>query len=205
MTATTTTTHPKPAPEASRRFAAAGRLLHCLPAALLAFTVAACEVAAPPPPVSAPAAEEARAKAGDGWGDPADLLEAIREGRFEERVATEEALEETIPVPDPVEVSFRRGARVPDDQVPALRRIAKALATTEALHVEIVGCSDPVGSASLNRRVSESRARAVADTLLELGVREHQIGEVVGLGESCEKQQRIVRVTPRLDAVPPSA
>jgi outer membrane protein OmpA-like peptidoglycan-associated protein len=155
--------------------------------------------------VSAPAAEAVRAEAGEAWQDPADLLEAIRQGSFEERVATEESLEALLPVPDPVEISFEHGARIPDDQVPALRGVAKALETTEALHVEIVGCSDPVGSASINRRVSASRARAVADTLLELGVREHQIGEVVGLGESCEKQQRIVRVTPRLDAVPPSA
>jgi outer membrane protein OmpA-like peptidoglycan-associated protein len=112
---------------------------------------------------------------------------------FSERVGRPEP--ETIVV-EAVKVTFVSGTEVPDDQMAKLKTFADLLSPDASLKIDIVGCSDPSGSAAVNLRVSKARAESVASQLRELGVSGEQIGQVVGRGEGCEVQERAVHITP---------
>jgi OOP family OmpA-OmpF porin len=101
-------------------------------------------------------------------------------------------------VPDPVEIDFTSGTEVPADQAAKLEALAETLGKRDDIEVELIGCSDPSGPATVNLAISKDRAASVAAMLRELGVAEDQIGAVDGRGESCSPQTRTVHVTPAL-------
>jgi outer membrane protein OmpA-like peptidoglycan-associated protein len=169
------------------------RDLSCVALGCAALLATACDErptrtgdAATPPPVRLDA---------DGFRDSLDLLEAIEDGSFARRAGLADEIRQAR-LPDPVVVEFVSGTRVPDAGDDALRGLASRLDADERLRVDLIGCSDPSGSATQNRRISQRRAESVAARLRELGVGERQLGEVVGRGESCDPQQRVVRIVP---------
>lgn len=129
------------------------------------------------------------------FADTLDLLDAIEDGTFAKRAGIAEKLEAAT-LPDPVKVEFVRGSDVPEDQREGLEALAARLRESEQVVVDLVGCSDPSGPEALNRRISQARAESVASLLLELGVAESQIGEVLGRGEDCEVKKRAVHAIP---------
>jgi outer membrane protein OmpA-like peptidoglycan-associated protein len=147
-----------------------------------------------PPPIAAPTPPPR----GVYFANQSELLEAIADGSFAERVGLTETLEAATPesLPPPVKIEFVSGTGVPDDQQEELRELAALLKANEQLRVDIVGCSDPSGAEALNLRLSEARAQSVASRIRELGVAPEQIGDVVGKGETCQVQERAVNVVP---------
>lgn len=132
-----------------------------------------------------------------GFKDPMALLDSIKEGTFAQRVGLKQQLEALKP-PDPVQIDFGDGTRVPQSQQPKIEKMVKELGANPDLRVDLIGCSDPSGSEALNRRVSQARAEAVADRLRAWKVPSRQLGKVVGRGESCEQQERMVEIRPFL-------
>ncbi len=156
--------------------------------------IAACTPTEPPPAVQAPPPPS------DAEFDGAyDLLGAVEDGTFAERAGLEDEIA-ALKVPDTVIVDFVSGTQVPGDQAAKIERIAEALQADSRLRVDVIGCSDPTGSESLNLRISESRATSVAERMRALGVAEAQLVDINGLGESCEVQERMVRIVPSLAA-----
>lgn len=129
--------------------------------------------------------------------DTLALLEAIEEGRFAERVGLDESLA-ALRVPDPVRIAFVRGTRVPRSEQGKIEQMVRELTANPQLRVDVIGCSDPSGSEALNERISQSRAQSVADRLRAWEVPDRKLGRVVGLGEDCEEQQRMVELRPFL-------
>lgn len=62
----------------------------------------------------------------------------------------------------------------------ALTKFAKILVENPTMDIAIMGHTDNTGSLDLNQRLSESRAKSVADFLKSKGVAANQIKEVVG-------------------------
>lgn len=143
-----------------------------------------------------PAADAPQEKLSPGeFGSTLDLLRSIERGTFTKRAGLIDEIEEAK-LPPPLTIDFVSGTQVPADQQPALRKLARQLEADRHMAVDLVGCSDPSGSAALNRRISQARAESVARRLEQLGVGKDQLGEVVGRGEQCEQQQRMVLATP---------
>ena len=159
-------------------------------AGFVALSVPACEKPEPPPVPPPPRTATAETV----FEDPVALLDAIEEGTF----AEETGLHEELRVPEPVRVDFDRGSEVPASERPKLEDLAREIVSNERIRLDVVGCSDPPGSARLNQRISQSRAESVARALRELGVPSERIREVVGRGESCLEPERMVRVTSSL-------
>lgn len=91
------------------------------------------------------------------------------------------------------EVQFDSGsARLTAGAMPVLERLAGALRLVPEAHVEVVGHTDNVGRSSANLVLSQERARAVADVLVQRGVSPTQL-TVLGRGET-------VRVAPNTTA-----
>lgn len=68
------------------------------------------------------------------------------------------------------------------DFVPALDRAKKIFDTNPGLNVQVEGHADSTGSASYNQKLSEKRANAVVDYLVERGVSASRL-KAVGYGE----------------------
>ncbi len=135
-----------------------------------------------------------------GFEDREALLEAISEGTFAERAGLDETIARVRAIPEPITVEFVRGTGLPEEALPALSDLARQLTGRADVAVDIIGCSDPSGPASVNLRISAARARSVEQALRELGLAPDQIRRVEGLGEGCEVQERVVHVEPvRLD------
>jgi len=143
-----------------------------------------------------PAADAPQEKlSAGGFDNTLDLLRSIERGTFSERAGLLDEVEEAK-LPPPVKIGFVSGTEVPADQQDALHQLAEQLKADRRLAVDLVGCSDPSGSAGLNQRISQARAESVARWLEQLGVQEDQLARVVGRGEQCEQQQRMVLATP---------
>lgn len=135
------------------------------------------------------------------FSDTAELLEAIEDGTFSERVGSSRIVE-VVTLPPRVTVEFVRGTGIPEDQAEELQELAARLKANHRVEVDLIGCSDPSGSELVNLRISRDRAEAVAARLSELGVAEAQLDEVVGRGEACEVQERVVQAIPSLRREP---
>lgn len=123
------------------------------------------------------------------------LLEAVEEDRLAERVD----LQEMFPQPEPpptARIDFVSGTRVPEEEYGELRELASVLSGNPRLRVDLIGCSDPSGSAALNRRISRKRAESVAELLRQLRVPDARFGTIEGRGEDCEQQVRAVFAEP---------
>jgi len=71
---------------------------------------------------------------------------------------------------DPIAVHFATGATAPDPSwTPTLAPVLELLRADPDLALEVAGHTDDVGSASTNQRVSEARAAAVREWLIEQG------------------------------------
>lgn len=123
-----------------------------------------------------------------------ELVRAIGDGTFTGGLAEAEAAGPAVPAP--LVVPFVSGTEPPADQLPALEALAEAVAAEPRLQVRIVGCSDPEGPDDANQKLSQARAESIAALLQGSGVGSDQIAEVVGRGEGCEVQERVVHVTP---------
>ena len=123
---------------------------------------------APPPPPAAPEAAPVVSAALETQGDFS--LEACR-GRFEVLSATGN-------------IFFRTAsARLDDASDPLLRSVADIVRRCPSLIIEVSGHTDSDGSDTTNQRLSELRARAVADYLTENGIEPTRI-HAVGFGET---------------------
>ena len=72
---------------------------------------------------------------------------------------------------------------IKDESFPELNRLLKLFDQVPGLVIEISGHTDWVGTDSYNQRLSEDRANAVRDYLLEQGIYEDKI-TAVGYGEA---------------------
>lgn len=176
--------------------------MHRLPVALLLLfpllallALGGCIESEPPPAAEVPAPLPFHEEV--VFDSTLELLEAIESGRYAQRAGIAEEVR-TASVPEPVKIEFVSGTDVPADQQDELRALAELLKADDRLVVDLVGCSDPSGSESLNLRISGNRAESVARRLVELGVPESQLREVVGRGEDCEVQERAVNAMPAL-------
>lgn len=164
------------------------------PAARLVLPLAALLAACTSRPRSAASFETPWPKSeAPAFHDTMELLRAVRNGSFDSARPLPPAL--ALP---PQTIHFVHGARVPDGERPKLEKVAAALAARDGLRVDVVGCSDPSGSAASKRRISTARAESVASALRELGVSDAQIGEVAGRGDDCQRKERAVHVTAAL-------
>lgn len=95
--------------------------------------------------------------------------------RLEERLRTEVAQQPIL---------FASGqATIDDTSAPILERLAEAIIATPGVDVEIVGHTDGEGAVEVNQEISERRAQAVLDRLVELGVDPERL-RARGAGES---------------------
>jgi len=125
-----------------------------------------------------------------------ELWRAVRSGDYEDHVDLELGRVADPPLPAPVEIGFVSGTRPPAEELGALDPLAERLREDDRIRVDLIGCSDPPGSAELNRRISRQRAEAVSEALRARGVPAERVDEVVGRGEDCAVQKRMVRVIP---------
>lgn len=95
--------------------------------------------------------------------------------RLEERLRAEVALEPIL---------FASGqAEIDASSAPILERLSLAIIATPGVDVEVVGHTDGEGAVEINQDISERRAQAVVDRLIELGVPEERL-RARGAGES---------------------
>ena len=81
------------------------------------------------------------------------------------------------------DVSFRSGsAQLTAGSITSLTRMAEVLAEHPEIRVEVRGHTDATGSAELNRELSQRRAVAVRDVLIQLGVAPSRV-TAVGFGQ----------------------
>lgn len=113
--------------------------------------------------------------------------EAHRAGRAQPAVEARKKLDTMLPVGSTrvfPEVQFDSGsAWLQAGAMPILERLAGALRLVPDAHVEVVGHTDDVGRSGANLVLSQERARAVADALVQRGVSPMQL-TVLGRGET---------------------
>jgi len=95
-----------------------------------------------------------------------------------ERAAPDEI---RVRMPSDITFDFNR-ADVRWEFVPRIRDLARILAEHPAMRVDIVGHADAIGSDAYNQRLSERRAYAVGNALIDYGVRRRRI-DASGMGE----------------------
>jgi outer membrane protein OmpA-like peptidoglycan-associated protein len=137
------------------------------------------------------------------FDDTDDLMHAIEEGDFAERVDLSDEIEEAT-VPPAITVVFDHGTAISDDEAIALHEFAARLEQNDRAKLVVVGCSDPSGPEDVNLRISLARAEAVAERLGDEGVRASRFQDVLGFGEDCRFKRRVVHVIPTLRANPPA-
>lgn len=95
--------------------------------------------------------------------------------RLEERLRQQVAAEPIL---------FASGqATIDAESAPILERLAQAIIATPGIDVEVVGHTDGEGAVEVNQEISERRAQAVVDRLIELGVDPERL-RARGAGES---------------------
>jgi outer membrane protein OmpA-like peptidoglycan-associated protein len=70
-----------------------------------------------------------------------------------------------------------------EDSYPELKRVVELLTDNPGLEIEIAGHTDSVGSSTYNQGLSERRAKAVFDYLVENGITSERVVSR-GFGES---------------------
>ncbi len=82
----------------------------------------------------------------------------------------------------PIEFDYDR-ATIRPESLPLLERIAEAMKTHPQLRIEVRGHTDDRGSEDYNLRLSQRRADAVVEALVQMGVERSRL-RAVGFGES---------------------
>ncbi len=167
-------------------------------AGVLALILVSCASLAPPAPPGVPPSADVPAEAAP--------QKSITEVSPLPPAAPEVAVEPGKPAADPIpRVLFAyRSVALPEDALPKLTDIAEALKADRLRHVTLVAYADYVGSREFNVARSGSRASAVKEALLKLGVRATQIRKSLrGIetlppsgceGESCRQMARRVEL-----------
>lgn len=99
-------------------------------------------------------------------------------GASVERVSPTEV---RVRMPSDITFDFNR-ANVRYEFTPQIRQLAQTLSRYPGMSVTIIGHADAIGSDDYNLRLSERRARSVADALTDYGVRHRRI-DTDGMGE----------------------
>ena len=79
-----------------------------------------------------------------------------------------------ISMPDAITFDFGRSELKPEFR-PALQALAESLAAYPSTFIDVMGHTDNVGTAAANQRLSEERARTVANALTAFGVQPARI------------------------------
>jgi VWFA-related protein len=83
-----------------------------------------------------------------------------------------------------VNIEFEFGkAEIKDESIPLIRKVARSLKNNPEMRLNIAGHTDDVGEEEYNRRLSEKRAKAVFDKLVEMGIDPDRL-ETIGYGET---------------------
>ncbi len=142
----------------------------------------------------AKAAEQARKAAERRAQSALDEAAKIRAERVEEMNRLKDALSQIVETrrtalgvvmnlgSDAIEFDFDKSMLRPENRE-LLSRIAGVLLTSKGYRIQIYGHTDSVGTASYNQVLSERRAQAVSDYLVEAGI-ENSIVSTKGFGKS---------------------
>lgn len=95
-----------------------------------------------------------------------------------ERAAPDEI---RVRMPSDITFDFDR-SHIRPEFLPRVRQIGRILRESPALYVSVIGHADAIGSDAYNQRLSERRAYAVGNALLDEGVRRRRIA-ASGMGE----------------------
>jgi outer membrane protein OmpA-like peptidoglycan-associated protein len=108
---------------------------------------------------------------------------ALRESLAPAGVDIERAAPDEIRVRMPSDITFDfNRADIRLEFAPRIRDLARILAEHPGMRVDIVGHADAIGSDAYNQRLSERRAYAVGNALIDHGVRRRRI-DASGMGE----------------------
>ncbi len=142
----------------------------------------------------AEAAEKARKAAEQRAQSALDEAARIRAERVEEMNRLKDALSKIVETrrtalgvvmnlgSDAIEFDFDKASLRPENRE-LLSRIAGVLLTSRGYRIQIYGHTDDVGTASYNQILSEQRAQAVSDYLVEAGIESSIVG-TKGFGKS---------------------
>ena len=144
--------------------------------------------------VQAAAAEQARKAAEQRAQSALDEADRIRAERVEEMNRLKDALSQIVETrrtalgvvmnlgSDAIEFDFDKASLRPENRE-LLSRIAGVLLTSKGYRIQIYGHTDDVGTADYNHVLSERRAQAVSDYLVEVGIDSSIVG-TKGFGKS---------------------
>jgi len=109
--------------------------------------------------------------------------QAIRRDMAPAGVEVERAAPNDLRVRMPADITFDfNEAYIKREFFPRVRQLGRILQDSPALTISIVGHADAVGSDAYNQRLSERRAYALGNALIDEGVRRRRI-EASGMGE----------------------
>lgn len=125
---------------------------------------------------------------GSGIGQSIDekerKLKAIADERDARSMQVERLEDDLLRVSLSSEASFDFGqSALKAEFKPTLNKVAEVLRDDASLRIRVVGHTDSVGSDAYNQRLSEARAWATTDYLVQRGVRSRQV-ETMGRGEN---------------------
>jgi len=112
-------------------------------------------------------------------------------------VKTAPCVDETIQINEPVMFDYD-SAEIRADQIPVIDNIVSLVDECENTKLVIKGHASIEGSVEYNKALSERRAEAVKNALIEKGVSEDCIATVVGdgevdiFGETLESNRRVI-------------
>lgn len=144
--------------------------------------------------VQAAAAEQARKAAEQRAQSALDEADRIRAERVEEMNRLKDALSQIVETrrtalgvvmnlgSDAIEFDFDKASLRPENRE-LLSRITGVLLTSKGYRIQIYGHTDDVGTADYNQVLSERRAQAVSDYLVEVGIDSSIVG-TKGFGKS---------------------
>lgn len=142
----------------------------------------------------AAAAEQARKAAEQRAQSALDEADRIRAERVEEMNRLKDALSQIVETrrtalgvvmnlgSDAIEFDFDKASLRPENRE-LLSRITGVLLTSKGYRIQIYGHTDDVGTADYNQVLSERRAQAVSDYLVEVGIDSSIVG-TKGFGKS---------------------
>ncbi|MFJ3408377.1 OmpA family protein [Promicromonospora sp. NPDC090134] len=142
-------------------------------------TEASPEATASPEPTATPSDDETAGD--DAAGDAADAEEKDEPKREPTREEREKAQEDLVEIPNITFVTD--SARLTKDGRKVVQEAAEVLAEHPEVEVRVEGHTDSVGTEAHNQRLSERRAEAVVDELVEQGVDRDRL-TWKGFGES---------------------
>jgi len=144
--------------------------------------------------VQTAAAEQARKAAEQRAQSALDEADRIRAERVEEMNRLKDALSQIVETrrtalgvvmnlgSDAIEFDFDKASLRPENRE-LLSRITGVLLTSKGYRIQIYGHTDDVGTADYNQVLSERRAQAVSDYLVEVGIDSSIVG-TKGFGKS---------------------